>query len=202
VAFSGEVELAGVLADESVEGARRLRHHQLLVMTLVRSAEAAILAGGGERAESALAEALRLLGHLGAKRWVADTLEMTALAREARGDPASSARLFGACDALRRALGESPGEHRFISSQVRACRHRVAEALGAEAHEEQRTHGQHCSVPEAISYALSELSPGSRPEPAGVTGSDLLQRRHARSRAQLVDGPSAGALNPYFHPYN
>jgi len=116
----------------------------------------------------ALSEALRLLGRLGARRWVADTLEMTALAREARGHPASSARLLGACDALRRALGESAGEHRFISSQVRACRHRVAEALGAEAHEEQRTSGQSCSVSEAISYAISELSPGSPHEPAGV----------------------------------
>ena len=36
----------------------------LLVMTLVRSAEAAILSGGGERAESALREALRLLAQI------------------------------------------------------------------------------------------------------------------------------------------
>jgi tetratricopeptide (TPR) repeat protein len=66
VAYSGEVELADALADQSVEAARRLRLRQLLVMTLVRSAEAAILTGGGERAEAALSEALRLLGDLGA----------------------------------------------------------------------------------------------------------------------------------------
>jgi non-specific serine/threonine protein kinase len=168
VAFSGEVELSGTLADQSVDAARRLRLPQLLVMTLVRSAEAVILADGGERAEAALAEALRLLGDLGARRWVADTLEMTALAREARGHPASAAHLLGACDALRQALSESPGEHRFISSKVRACRRRVAETLGAQTYDEQRTQGQRFAVPEAISYALSELgqSAGHAPAPA------------------------------------
>jgi tetratricopeptide (TPR) repeat protein len=166
VAFSGEVELAEALADQSVAAARRLRLRQLLVMTLVRSAEASILAGGDERAEAALGEALRLLGDLGAKRWVADTLEMTALAQEARGHPASAARILGACDALRQALSESPGEHRFISSKVRGCRHRVAEALGAGVYEEQRTQGERLPVPEAISYALSELGQGSRHQAA------------------------------------
>jgi tetratricopeptide (TPR) repeat protein len=162
LAYYGEAGRAEALADEGVEAARRLGLSTILTMALVRCGEAAILAGHTQRAETAVREALSLLGDVGGRRWVAETLEMAALMLEPRCRHAAAARLFGACDALRQAFGEGRGELRCIYAHVQDGRQRVTEELGEDAYEEQRTQGQGMTVAEAISHALFELDDGSR----------------------------------------
>lgn len=156
VAADGDPERAQSLADEAVDTARGLPLPQVLVMALVRGSETAVLTGRSGKAAAALREALRLLANLGARRWVADALESVALVRESQGDPDSAARLLGACDALRQALGESRGG-RCIAAEIETCRRRTAAALGADAYGVQSSRGQGLPVAEAISSALGEL---------------------------------------------
>lgn len=130
VASFGEVELAEALAEEGVRAARHLWFRQILVMTLLRAVEVALLAGGLERAGAKLIEALGLLWDLGARRWVAESLELAAVVVAHQGHLESAARPFGACDALRVTQGEGAGEGRCIFAEVQACRHRSGGRLG------------------------------------------------------------------------
>ena len=124
---------AEALAEEAVAAARGVRLRQILVAALVRAGEVAVLSGRQKRARAVLLEVLGILSDLGARRWVADTLEAAALVLEAHGRVEASARLLGTSDALRLALNEPARALPALSSRLSACRDRIETALGAGA---------------------------------------------------------------------
>jgi tetratricopeptide (TPR) repeat protein len=132
-ALAGEADRAEALAEEAVAVARGVRLRQILVAALVRAGEVAVLSGRQGRGRAVLLEVLGILSDLGARRWVADTLEATALVLDAQGCMDASARLLGTSDALRLALNEPARALPALSSRLRACRDRIETALGAGA---------------------------------------------------------------------
>ena len=173
----GEPERAGALAAEAVAGARVLRLRRILVMALVRAAETAALTGDHDRARELVRELLAVLAEIGSRRWVADGVELAALILEAGGQPQPSARLMGACAAIRTALGEPAGGLRALAATVQACRARLAGALG-DGCAEQETIGAAYTIEQAIAYALEWLEPpggASVLEAASPTGERLRQ---------------------------
>ena len=158
-ALTGEPERARTLAIQAVSDARLLHLRRILVMALVRGAETAVLIGDDERARDRVRELLALLGEIGARRWVADGVELAALILERGGQPQPAARLMGACAAIRSALGEPAGGLRALADTVGACCQRLAETLSNERLIEQESLGAGFSTDQAISYALEWLEP-------------------------------------------
>ncbi len=133
VALQGDADRAQALAEEAVADARGLALRQILVVALVRAGEVAVLSGKADRARATLLEVVGILSDLGARRWVADTLEATALLVEAEGRPEAAAKLLGASDSLRLSLQEPLVGLPALSARLAACRARVTAVLGADA---------------------------------------------------------------------
>jgi hypothetical protein len=133
VALTGDADRAQALAEEAVTVARGTRLRQILVVALVRAGEVAVLTGRPERARAVLLEVLGTLSDLGARRWVADTLEAAALLLDAHDRFEATARLLGSSDALRVALHEPQIGLPHLSARLAICRDRVEAALGAGA---------------------------------------------------------------------
>jgi predicted ATPase/DNA-binding SARP family transcriptional activator len=133
VAVTGDPNRAQALAEEAVTVARGTCLRQVLVAALVRAGEVAVLTGRTERARTVLLEALGILSDLGARRWVADTLEATALLLEAHGRVEATARLLGTSEALRLALHEPQIALPALTARLAGCRAGVEAALGAGA---------------------------------------------------------------------
>jgi predicted ATPase/DNA-binding SARP family transcriptional activator/class 3 adenylate cyclase len=141
-------------ARKAVESARLLPFPGVLTMTLVRAAETGAVAGLPARAE--LAEALRLLRRQGGRHWVAAALTIAALLHEGEGRTDVAARLLGGALAVARDLGEDPEPIPVVAALVRAARHRLADALGAE-FAEQETVGHHTPAPSLLQAAADGL---------------------------------------------
>jgi predicted ATPase len=151
-------ERSRVLADEAVARARLLPGRMVLVMALARAAEADVVADDHRHAAEILAELLGLLRDLQARRWMADTLEVTAVLAGAERAHEPAARLFGAAAALREALGETLGGVRVVAEEVRRGRDRTERALGVERFCQQETSGRSASTDTAIAEALAGLA--------------------------------------------
>lgn len=95
-----------------------------------------------------------LMGELGIKAGIAQTLESIAGLAGALGETQGAARLWGAADALRDAVGVPwlPLERRIHEPYLDAIRSRSEEAVWIEAWEE----GRAMTLEEAVSYALEE----------------------------------------------
>jgi hypothetical protein len=106
-------------------------------------------------------EALRLLGAVPNKPALAKTLEDVAIAVGALGDPARAARLLGAGDALRRAMGSPlfPAEREEYETEVAAVR----QTLGDSAFETQWRIGTSMTLERALEEALAAEPPASTP---------------------------------------
>jgi hypothetical protein len=139
-ALSGDEVRAHALADEAVHDARQLPLPGVLVMALVRAGQTATFANRHERARKYLLEALTLLRDIGAQRWVAESLEATALILGAEHRLPEAAHLLGAADGLRHDLGERLGARSALAERVNGCRECIAQGLEADglAREEQR----------------------------------------------------------------
>jgi predicted ATPase len=146
-AVTGEPERARSLAAAAVAAARPLRLRRILVMTLVRAAETAVLTGHDDDARGLVRELLALLAEIGSRRWVADGLEVAALVLEHDGQAEPAARLMAAASAVRDALGEPAGGLRALAGAVEACRQRLPPADGA----------RFAATEQAIGYALEWL---------------------------------------------
>jgi predicted ATPase/class 3 adenylate cyclase len=171
-ALAGEAERAETLVAEGVETARRFGLFTILLMTLTRSCEVGILLGNWASAEAALRESLTLLRDTGGGAFLADSLEMAAVVREARGAQRPAARLLGASQGVRETLGES-SDVRAISTELDRCRSVVAQSLGAADFDREWAEGRKMSAVEAISYALEQLDSAplpARPVAAAVSG--------------------------------
>jgi hypothetical protein len=157
--------------------ARRFGMFAPLAMALTRACEVGIVMGQWASAEAALRESLTLLRDTGGGAFLADSLEMAAVVREARGARPSAARLLGAAHGVRERLGESP-DVRPVSVRLEECRSAVRQALGAADFEREWAAGENLASGAAIAYALEELETGDSPParfPAAVEPGTLHQ---------------------------
>jgi hypothetical protein len=164
--MSGSAERAQALSRDAVQTARALGHQQLLIGALIREAETDFLVGDVEAAERALQESLYLLRKIGGDAWVADALELAALAAGGRGRPSAAARFLGVCDTMRFSRTET-GAARAIRQHVERYRREAIEILGSEKFEAEWARGGALGSAQAMSEALAELcndESGCRPE--------------------------------------
>jgi DNA-binding CsgD family transcriptional regulator len=115
---------------------------------------------------------------LGDKMIASESLEGLACVAETRGEAELAARLFGAAEALREAVGyqHMPEEDALREPYLAAASSRLDEETWEAAFAEGRT----MTFEEAVEYALSEEEPStatlssSRPEhPAGLTSREI-----------------------------
>lgn len=127
-AVLGPPDAATENATAAVAIARRIPGGRILVMTLIRAAEVAMLADRRADAAAALDEVLGLLRNLGIQAWVAEALELTAHCI-ATSAPDSAATLLGAAAATRGERGEAAflGE---LRERVAECRMALEADLG------------------------------------------------------------------------
>ena len=117
------------LGEEAVAAARRFPVPQLQVMALARAAEAAVLLETPADAKPHVIELVDTLRRLGARSWVAEAYELTAIVFG--GDQPETAGLaLGAADHLRNALGEPAGPAFLLGPALEAAHERTAECPG------------------------------------------------------------------------
>jgi predicted ATPase/class 3 adenylate cyclase len=201
-AEAGDGERAEALAQEAVDAARAIGLQTILVMTLTRAAEVAILLARWERAQAMLAELFTVLRNTGGHAFLADALEMAGVLQDVRGQSDSAAHLLAAADHVRRQSNET-ADHRPVTPLLEACRHRLAEPLHLE-------EPVPFSIRDPATFALRELEapasavPGGPPKRVqpGAPTTGLLRRagRHwlvgyGDVRFELPDAKGLGYLS-------
>ncbi len=123
----GAAERAAAMAGRALDMARDFPLQGVLAMALTRAAEAAVLSRCWSDAEPLLQELVGLLRKLGARRWLAEALEVTALLLEATDRSEAAARALAAAVRHRQELGEPfGGGLPVLVSALSACQHRLA----------------------------------------------------------------------------
>ena len=107
----GQPQQALVFADQALAAARRFAFPSVVIMALCRAAETALLAGSQRRAGRLIAEMLGLARDRADQAWLADGLEMAALALDSRGDMSAAVAILNASEALRTPRASDPEEH-------------------------------------------------------------------------------------------
>jgi hypothetical protein len=156
-ATAGDVEASQATADEAIAAARNFPGSQVLVMALVRAAEAAVVASQTARAHRLLDELVTVLRDLGSHRWVAETLEVVAVVL-GPDRPQAAATCLGAANALRTALREERGALPVLAELTSAASYRVTADIGPEADYVARCHGAKLHIAEILGLAGEELA--------------------------------------------
>jgi predicted ATPase/DNA-binding CsgD family transcriptional regulator len=132
--------------------------HSRLPGTLERLGWAALLRGDQERAKTWYEENLRLSQKLGNKLIATESLEGLACAFGTKGEAERAAKLFGAAQALREAVGypQPPSERAVQEPYLVAARSRLEETWEAALAE-----GRAMELEEAVEYALSVEEPST-----------------------------------------
>jgi predicted ATPase/DNA-binding SARP family transcriptional activator len=145
------------LGAEAVARAREFPASQILVMALVRAAEAAILSGAPVEARPFVVELVDTLRHLGARRWVAEAHELAAIAL--CGDkPETAAVALGVADRLRRVLAEPTGPAYLLGEALDTATERIRNTLGTEEFAQQKARGANLPVDEALALVAGRLA--------------------------------------------
>ena len=157
-ARTGDLSALELTAD-AVASARRLPVPQVLVMALARAAEVAVLLGRSPEARPHIIELLGILRQLGARRWVAETLEIAAIVF---GDdqPETAALAIGIAECLRHALGEPADPAFLLGEALDAATERIRDRLGADGFAQQKSRGASLPVDEALAFVASRLGGG------------------------------------------
>ena len=179
--LQGDQERAMTVNSEATVLVRKqganLGGHARIPGTLERLGWAALLGGDQEQAKTWHEENLRLSQKLSNKLMATESLEGLACAVGAKGEAERAAKLFGAAQALREAVGyqQPPSARAVQEPYLVAARSRLEETWEAALAE-----GRAMELEEAVEYALSEeeLSTAtlssSRPEhPAGLTSREI-----------------------------
>jgi predicted ATPase/DNA-binding SARP family transcriptional activator/DNA-binding CsgD family transcriptional regulator len=146
---------------------------------------AALAGGDHERSSTLHKESLVLCRQLGDRIVAVESLEGLACAAEARGEAGRSARLFGAAEALREALGvpQPPAERALREPYLTAARSRRNDAAWEE--------GRTMTFEEAVEYALSDDPPAASPAaryPIGEQRAETLTGREEEVAALVARG--------------
>ena len=201
-AEAGDGDRAEALAQEGVDAAREIGLQTILVMTLTRAAEVAILLGRWEQAQAMLVELLTVLRNTGGRAFLADGLEMAGVLQEVRGQPRSAVHLLAAADHVRRQSNEA-ADNRPVTPLLDACRRRMAEAL-------HREDPAPFSMRDPATFALRELEAAASAGPtgppkrvqSGAPSAGLFRRAgrqwligYGDSRFELPDAKGLGYLS-------
>jgi hypothetical protein len=120
-----------------------------------------------------LKESLVLLRELGDKLYISRSLECLAVVVSMRGDHGRAARLFGAGEALREAIGASTLFYLVDYDGVVAA---ARDALGEEALVAAWAQGKEMTMEQAIAYALDEPTAVEAKAPRNYSGSSPWAR--------------------------
>jgi ATP/maltotriose-dependent transcriptional regulator MalT len=169
--LEGDYERAVELNEESAALLRERGKRGGLQYALDNLGWAAIARGDHERGRGLHEESLALCKEQGDKLIASESLEGLACVAGAEGEAEGAARLFGAAQALREAVGyhHMPEEDALREPYLATTRSRLDEAAWQAAWAE----GREMSMEQAIEYALSEKEPSATP-PSPTTGQSSL----------------------------
>ena len=164
--LEGNYERAAALCEEAEALFRERGYKGHLEFVLDNLGWAALLGGDHERAKAYYEENLVVCKELGDKMIASESLEGLACVAETRGEAELAARLFGAAEALREAVGyqHMPEEDALREPYLAAASAQLDEAAWEKAWAEGRT----MSMEQAIECALSELKPVTPSSPEQV----------------------------------
>ena len=152
--LQGDYERGAMLNEEAAELYRERGNRGHLQYALDNLGWAALMRGNLQQAEELHRESLALSRQLGDKLVAAEALEGLACSASARGEAERVARLFGAAEAQREAVGyrQEPREHALRQPYLVAARPRLSKARWDAAWAE----GRQLGFEEAIAYALGK----------------------------------------------
>jgi DNA-binding CsgD family transcriptional regulator len=186
--LQGDLERATATSQEAAAMLREQKHTSYLADALYNLGWAALLRGDSERARALYAESMRMHLEVDDKLLVPDTLLGLACVAEARGEAERAARLFGACEALREAVGSpfTSEEEALKEPYLGAARSQLDEVAWEAAFAE----GRAMELEEAVEYALSEddssMIASRTPEQTSTTAHPPALTRREREVAKLV----------------
>jgi tetratricopeptide (TPR) repeat protein len=149
----GDYARASALYEESLDLRRQLGDRQHIADSLQGMADIALIQGDHKRARALYVESLTESRNLGYKLVFVGNLEGLAAVASAEAQPARAARLFGAAEALRAAIGAPsyfPGGRAIYDQTLTTLR----AALGETAWASSLAAGHNLSVEQAITEAL------------------------------------------------
>jgi predicted ATPase/class 3 adenylate cyclase len=152
--LQGDHARGAMLNEEAAELYRERGNRGHLQYALDNLGWAALMRGDQQQAEGLHRESLALSRQLGDKLVAAEALEGLACSASTRGEAERVARLFGAAEALREAVGyrQEPREHALREPYLVAARPRLSKARWDAAWAE----GRQLGFEEAIAYALEK----------------------------------------------
>jgi predicted ATPase/DNA-binding SARP family transcriptional activator/DNA-binding CsgD family transcriptional regulator len=188
--LEGDYERGAALNEEAAALYRGRGYKGGLDYVLDNLGWAALLQGDYERARTSYRESLMLCKELGEKMIAAESLEGLACVVGSKGEAERAARLFGAAEALREAVGyqHAPEEGALREPYLATTRSRLDERVWEAAWAE----GRGMSMEQAVEYALSEeKAPASispTPKRPSADESPALTRREEEVAALVSRG--------------
>jgi len=186
--LEGDYEQASALNEEAAVLLRERGYRGGLEVILDNQGWAALLQDNHDRARTYYAESLTLCKELGDRMIAAESLEGLACISVAEGDARRAAKLFGAAETLREAVGfkHTPEEVALREPYLAASSSLVSEEVWAEVWAEGKTMDLH----RAVGYALAEenraaRAPSTPEQPSAGARPPALTRRE-REVANLV----------------
>jgi non-specific serine/threonine protein kinase len=152
----GEYAEARRELEAALESARDIGDHRLTAHALADLGSAWALAGGTEQATLLTSAALGIAIEMDLRFEAVAAIEVAAYLLAHSGDPATAARLFGAADAARRALGSSLPPHE--QAERRALDATILASLEEEAVVRAAASGASLEVGEAAQASLEALA--------------------------------------------
>jgi tetratricopeptide (TPR) repeat protein len=152
-AEQGDLAAARALAEECVEILRELGDRGGIAIGLHTLGDIAFRASDFESARTRFRESLSILRELGDRERIAYSFEEIASVAVALREPVLAARIFGAAERLREAMGIPPARDDVLSSRIAAAR----DALDDDASFQRAwQHGRALTLEDAIPLALGE----------------------------------------------
>ncbi len=154
-----DYERAGSFFEEAVNLFREVGDRELIALSLTGMGGVLTKQGNAEGARSLLLESLQIASDLGAKRDVGYVFDGVAELATVVGDPTRGARMWGAAEAVRKAIGSPllPGEQRERERMLE----RIRGALGSSVFDSARSAGRELSFEKAVAEALAWLEAGT-----------------------------------------
>jgi predicted ATPase/DNA-binding SARP family transcriptional activator/DNA-binding CsgD family transcriptional regulator len=183
-----DYEQAAALHEESLALARKVEDNFAIILSLALGAFVSLGLGDYGRVRDLCAEGLELSRQLKMRYLTATHLHISATVAGSQGQPVHSARLWGAAEALREAVGTifSPLDRHFYEPYIAAARTQLDKAAWEAAWAE----GRAMTFEAMIEYALSEErrapTTTSTPEEPPAGGQQTLLTRREREVAALV----------------
>jgi DNA-binding CsgD family transcriptional regulator/tetratricopeptide (TPR) repeat protein len=192
--LEGDLERATTLNEVAAMLARERGYKGGLEYILDNRGWAALLQGDHQRAKTSFEESLMVCKELGDKITASESLEGLACIAGANGDAERSARLFGAAEVLREAVGyqQEPRQSALREPYLEAARSRLTEAAWEKAFIEGRTMG----MEEAVEYAFAKeektdpLATPAPEEPSTGQAPVVLTHREKEVAAMVAQGMS------------